>query len=166
MRAQRALCAAALLSSMLPALAAAGYSEGSAQWTFTAERPRQKHPAHLELFAVVPADMPTAVVCATYTNDLPKANKGRVETVILFDRVGGTHGSFRHRTNVRNHRAMPPCVNLAQGLTAGDLVTFTFDMSRFQKLKRRRHDTFTVFGAIYPDQASAQRALESRLIGR
>lgn len=162
MRIHRPILATALLALLLPALAAAAFSEGSAQWIFNAERPRQKHPVHLDLVAVVPTDMPQAVVCAIYSNNLPKANKGVVETVIAFDRVGGTQGSFRHRTGVHNHRAMPPCVNLSQGLTRGDVVTFSFDMNRFQKLKKKRHDTFTAFGAVYPDQASAQAALLAR----
>ncbi|MEZ5332612.1 MAG: hypothetical protein R2991_11290 [Thermoanaerobaculia bacterium] len=165
MRAHRTVLGAALLALLLPTLAAAVFSEGSAQWVFTADRPRQNHPAHLDLVAVVPTDMPQAVVCAVYSNNLPKANKGVVETVIAFDRVGGTQGSFRRRTDVRNHRAMPPCVNLSQGLTRGDIVSFSFDMSRFQKLKKKRNDTFTAFGAVYPDQASAQAALLARFGG-
>jgi len=163
MLAHRPLLAAVLAVLTLPVPTAAGYTEGSAQWRFRADRPRQAHPARVELFAAVPADMPTAVLCAVYTNDLPNGNRGRVETVITVDRAGGTQGSFRRQTPVRNHRAMPPCVNLSQGLTRGDLVSFRFEMSRFQKLKRKRQDTFTAFGAIFADQAGAQGALLQRL---
>jgi hypothetical protein len=160
---RRQLLAAGLAALTLPALVSAGFIEGSSQWTYLAERPRQSHPAQVELFAVVAADMPEAVLCAVYTNNLPNGNRGRVETVITVERAGGNQGSFRELTPVRNNRAMPPCVNLSQGLGRGDLVSFRFDMSRFQRLKRNRQDTFTAFGAIYPDAASALTALSRRL---
>jgi hypothetical protein len=156
---------AAAVALAWPAALAAGYDEGEASWHFTTTAKR-KHPPNLELTIRAPEDMPEALLCALYANNLPKVNRGIVEFNFVVRRADGSQGNFRERVHVANNLATPACVELAIGLRRNDTVVVEVAMSHFGKVKPARGDRFEVHGGAFADEATAQAAMTRWLANR
>ncbi len=97
-----------------------------------ADRNLQKQPKRLVQTMVVPEPARRPTVCSGYSNMSHNANKGRLLTTVLVDRVDGGTQTVKLRSNVRDNFALS-CKQLAD-LEAGDMVRFIFQLKGMPKL--------------------------------